>query len=401
MNRKQLTIIIVAGILLGALGLVMYQKKQGSWTQSARPRERLVPGFPLNDVALVTVKQGTNELNLVKKDDQWLVKERADFPANFGDITDLLRKLWEMKGGQPVQLNQSQLPRLELLPPNSPTNAATLVEFKGKDGKSLCSLLLGKKHMKKSAGGGPDDMMGGGGAYPDGRYVMVGADLSTVCLVSETFANLEPKADAWLDKDFVKVEKTKSVALVSPTATNSWSMARETESADWKLANATPAEQLDTVKASSAATAMASPSINDVVPLDTKPEVTGLDKATTATLETFDGFTYTFKFGNKTADDNGYYVSVNVAANLPKERTPGKDEKKEDKDKLDKEFKDSQKKLEEKLAKEKKLAGWNYTVSKWSVESLLKPRAEMLAAKKEEEKKPDAKPEEKPAEEKK
>jgi hypothetical protein len=67
-----------------------------------------------------------------------------------------------------------------------------------------------------------------------------------------------------------------------------------------------------------------------------------------------------------------------------KERTPGKDEKPEDKEKLDKEFKEQQKKLEEKLAQEKGLAKWTYLVSSWTVDSLLKDRAQLLVDKKEE-----------------
>ncbi len=46
---------------------------------------------------------------------------------------------------------------------------------------------------------------------------------------------------------------------------------------------------------------------------------------------------------------------VAVTAQIPKERTPGKDEKPEDKAKLDKEFKEKQKKLEDKLSQGAKL----------------------------------------------
>lgn len=379
MNRKQLIMIIVAGVVLGAVGLMMYNKEQGSWSQTARPRERLVPNFPLNDVTQITIKQAAAEVNLVKKDDQWTLKERADFAANYSDITEFLRKLWEMKGGQPVKVTKAQLERLELI--SAGVNPATQVICKDKSGKVLSTLWLGKKHMRKSAEGPM-----GGGEWPDGRYVMVGDELASVCLLSEAFSNMEPKAEQWLQKDLFKVEKVKSVALVSPQATNSWKMTRETEAGEWKLADAQKDEQLDSVKASSAASAMASASLTDVVAADAKADVTGLDQATVATIETFDGFTYTLKFGKKTSDDNNYHVGFAVAASLSKERTPGKDEKKEDKDKLDKEFSENLKKLDEKLQKEKQFEKWNYLISKWTAESLFKPRHEMLAAKKDEKK---------------
>ena len=63
----------------------------------------------------------------------------------------------------------------------------------------------------------------------------------------------------------------------------------------------------------------------------------------------------------------------------------------EDKARLDKEFKETQKKVEDKLSQEKSYEKWVYLVSNWTVDSLLKERAQLLVEKKEEPKK-DAKP---------
>jgi hypothetical protein len=82
-------------------------------------------------------------------------------------------------------------------------------------------------------------------------------------------------------------------------------------------------------------------------------------------------------------------MALTVSANLPKARTPGKDEKPDDKTKLDKEFKDKQQKLEEKLAQEKPYEKWVYLVSSWTLEPVLKERSQLLAEKKEEPKKED------------
>jgi len=108
------------------------------------------------------------------------------------------------------------------------------------------------------------------------------------------------------------------------------------------------------------------------------------------TLDTFESFTYLLKVGQKTNDN--YPLLVAVSAQLPKERAPGKDEKPEDKDKLDKQFKEQQKKLEEKLTQEQAFGKWTYLVSSWTLDPLLKNRTQLLVEKKEEPKK-----EEKPA----
>jgi hypothetical protein len=57
-----------------------------------------------------------------------------------------------------------------------------------------------------------------------------------------------------------------------------------------------------------------------------------------------------------------------------------KDEKPEDKKKNDEAFAADKKRLEEKLANEKKSEGWVYEVTEYTVSSLLKKRAEILAA---------------------
>ena len=103
----------------------------------------------------------------------------------------------------------------------------------------------------------------------------------------------------------------------------------------------------------------------------------------TATLETFDNFVYTVRVGNKTTNEDNYPLNVSLAANIVTERAPGKDEKKEDKEKLDKEFKDKVQKIEDKLKQEKGYDKWTYLVSKWTIDPLLKERKEFLVEKKE------------------
>jgi len=243
----------------------------------------------------------------------------------------------------------------------------------------------------RSGGGDP---MGGGG-WPNGRWIYLPDKPGTAYLVSEAFGEIEPKPDRWLAKDFFKVEKIRSVAVTFPQATNSWKFTRETETGEWKLTDARPEEQLDTAKTSSLSYAMSSPSFADIA-TGAPAEQTGLDKPTTIALETFDDFNYTLSVGAKTNDN--YYFSVAVAATLPNERAPGKDEKPEDKERLDKEFKEKRQKLEEKLTQEKKFGKWTYVVSSWTVDSLLKERSHFMAEKKDEAKPDDAKPEgEKPA----
>ena len=389
MNRKQFLILLVLVVVLGVAGLVVYQRNQTSWQGSGRQgaASKLLGDLPVNDVATILIKGGTNELDLLRKDNLWRVKQRDDYPANFSEISSFLLKAADLKAAQTEEIGPSQLGRYKLLPPGPGTNTAVLVELRDQGGKVIKSLLLGKTHMRK-AESRPSPMgdMGESEGWPDGRYVMVGTAAKTVAVVSDPLSNLEAKPESWLNKDFFKIEKIRSIAVAYPAVTNSWKVSRDTETAtDWKLAEAKPDEKLDSSKTSSFSYALNSPSFNDVLPADTKPEQTGLDKPTVVTIDTFDNFTYTIKLGQKTNDNLPLVVAV--AAQIPKERTPGKDEKPEDKTRLDKEFKDNQKKVEDKLTREQSYSKRVYLVSNWTVDSLLKDRSQLLVEKKEEPKK--------------
>jgi hypothetical protein len=268
-----------------------------------------------------------------------------------------------------------------LEPGKTGTNGGTLVEFKTDAGKAVASLLLGKKSMKK---GDPASPFGGEG-YPSGRFVLVPGSSTQIALISDALSEIEGKPDRWLNKDFFKVEKIKSVAVTHPAATNSWKLYREIENGELKLADPQGEEKLDTGKSSSAGSALSYPSFTDVVSPQAKPEETGLDQPITAKIDTFDGFTYTVKIGKKAAEDN-YPFALSVTADFAKERVPGADEKPEDKEKLDKEFKEKLTKLEEKLKAEKAYEKWTYLVSKWTIDALLKERKDLLVEKKDEKK---------------
>lgn len=396
MNRKQLLTLLVLVAVLGGAGLLLFKKQTASWQggETAAGR-KLLPDLAVNDIAHVRIQQGTNELNLVKQDNLWRVRERAHYPASFAQVSEFLLKARDLKVVQTEQVGDSQLGRLELLPPGPGTNTATLVELRDQHDKIVNGLLLGKKQMRSAPQRSPMDEFGDAG-WPVGRFVMLAGTSGSVAVISDPLSHLEPKPDQWLNKDFFKVEKPKSVSLTFTEATNSWTLTRDAESAEWKLANAGTEEQLDNSKAAGATGGLGMPSFNDVLPADTTPANAGLDQPTVATIQTFDDFTYTLTIGAK-ADDS-YPMTVSVSANLPKERAPGPDEQAGDKEKLDKEFKDKTAKLAEKLAQEKKLEGWIYRVSTWTFDSLLKNRAELMVEKTEEPKADDDAEDEHPTE---
>ncbi|MDA1278192.1 MAG: DUF4340 domain-containing protein [Verrucomicrobia bacterium] len=383
MNRKQLNILVGLVLVVGGLGLILYNKQASSWSAGdSAVGGKLMPDLPINDVAQIAITQGITNLNLFKKEDLWRVQERWDYPANFANIGELLRKLWELETVQSVTVGPSQLGRLELLPPNQGAGSGIRVDLKDKAGKTVRSILLGKKYLRESEDSSP---MGGGG-YPVGRYVMVESTDSTakpsVWVISDPLSQAEAKPEGWLNKDFFKVEKVRSVSVTSAESTNSWKVFREKEGGDLILGDVQEGEEFDKSKASGVGYLLSSPSFNDIVAPEKNSAETGMDNPLIAEIETFDNFIYTIKVGRPTDEDN-YHMNVSVKADIATERTPAEDEKPEDKERLDKEFNENRDKLIEKLKKEQSIEKWNYLVSKWTIDALLKERKDFFAEKKE------------------
>jgi len=375
MKTQQLAILVAVGLALGGAGLYVRNQQSAGYRQSsAQLGGALLQGVDASTLTGLRITQGTNQLNILKSGNDWTVKERGGYAANFGTIQDLVRKLVDLKATQPIQVGPSRLPILELVAPDK--GPGVLVELLGADGKASRSVLLGKKHTK----GGQDDGGGGlggmGGAWPIGRYVMVDNKIETVTLVNEPLANAEPKPDQWLEKEWFKVEQPVSVTITHPEATNSFSLTRTNEFSEWTLVGATAEEKVDTAKTGVFSSLLSSPSFDDVI-VDAQPAALGLDQPVQAKIRTSSGWNYTVKIG-KAQEGDHYPVQFTTEAQLLTQRNPAKDEKKEETEKFNKDFAEKLKKQQEKLAAEQSRGRWTYLVSKWTIDSLLKKRSELM-----------------------
>jgi len=352
MSTKQLGILLALALVLGAAVKFWRSQNSAGWSGSGRSAgQELLGTFQVNDVAQVVISRGADKVTLVKTPDRWVVKERGDFAADFTGLKSLLLKLQGLKIVQSDDIGASQLARLQLAGPDAGANAATVLELRDAAGKPMKSLLLGKKHMQKAAAENPD-------GWPDGRYVMTDAAAGKVLLVADGLAEVEPAAANWVGKDFVKVDRAVALAATFPVATNSWSLTRTNETADWQLANATAAEKLDSSKLGDLASPLSNLSLADV-----QTSAAGMGQPVELTAKTADGFAYDFKVGTKTNDN--YPVSFSLSAVLPA-TTNGLAAGVT----LDS--------LKQKLAAESALTNWSYLVPAWTLDPVLKGRSEWL-----------------------
>ena len=58
MNRKQLTLLVVLGVLLGGLGYLAWKKQQQPYAEStAHMGDKVLPDLPINDIEQIVITQ--------------------------------------------------------------------------------------------------------------------------------------------------------------------------------------------------------------------------------------------------------------------------------------------------------------------------------------------------------
>lgn len=378
MNRRQFFILLIALAVLGGAGLALVWQDIAAYRASgAKIGAKLLPGLKIADIAEVRLQDAKRQVTLARKEKAWVVQERGGYPASFQEISDLMIKLVELKVTQSEQVGASLLPRVELAEPGKGEGSGTLVEFKDGAGKLLAGLIVGKKVLKKDP---LNPLPAAKDGVPAGRYVRVAGGKDTVVVVSDPLNAVEANPGRWLNKDFFKAERIRTLSVGPESGAPRWKIARSEEWGQWRLAGG---GNLDASAAVGAVNKLGSLVFNDVA-AGPKAEVT--EKPLVAVAETFDNLVYTVKLAKKAKSDD-YLVSFTVAGEPPASRVPEKGEKPEDKERRDKDFAETRKRLAERITAEQALAKWTYIVAKSEVEPLLKNRGDMLARKREDRRK--------------
>lgn len=375
--KKILILLIILGGLIGTA--VFYQKQQQSSMNTAgntgvKMRERLLPEINLTEVKKIRLKDANSEVTLSISADgkSATVKERSDYPASVDRITTALRELYQQRIASKQTVRKGAWADIEVQPPGEGnTGIGTQVELMAEGDKVIKSLILGKQ--LNVVGGRSNTQFDAGNQ----RFVRMPEDGDTIWVISNTFFSLEPKPEVWLDKAFIDVQKIKEISASFPDSQENWKIARNNESdTQFTLVDAKPGEALDAPKLP-VQSLLSAPVFNDVLPKDQADAA--LKDAIKVKILTFDGFTYDVVTAKQSKDGTDrYYMKVDVLADIPKARAPVKDEKEEDKKKADEAFATTKKNLEDKLAKEKKFAGWVFEVSEYTVNNLFKKRSEVV-----------------------
>lgn len=363
MNRRIVAILVVLGLVMAGAALVV-QQRESATTPSGQLGQPLLKNLKAADVAAISIREPKATLTLERKGERWTIAEKNGFAAGLDKVTELVIKAIGLRVGQSEPLGEKDRVRLELAEPGK-DGAGTLMEYRGADGKPLAQLLVGKKYFKRE----PENPARAPG---DGRFVLLPEDPKNVYTISDPLTLATAQTTTWISKEGVSVERVKSLQVTLADG-EAWKIERASDSPDWKLAGAKPAEKLDTSKANAASYSLSGLSIEDIA-ASAKPEDNGLDKPAVVTATTFDGLTYTLRIG-KLADEK-YPLQVQIEGALAKSDKPD-----------DKSAGKNAGKNPARLERERALKDYVLLVQKSKLADTLKKRSELLEQKKEDGKK--------------
>jgi hypothetical protein len=366
MKKNHLLLLLAVAAVAGLAGIYFQVSQSAKWSDSKTDRT-IFQKLPVNDITQIQIRSTPASVTLEKKEDEWRVAERDDYPADFAKIRDLIKRLWELKAGQEMQAGPSQFGRLKLNAPGQGTESGIAIDLTGPKKDLIASLIIGKSVDRSNANDAP---------ATTGRFVYNPAVKDRVYLVSESFLSLDPVSiGSWLDKAFISPGEVKEIDQAAWSNNPGWKVARKDSKDEWQLEDPEPGENLD--KSFSQSLSSFAPTFVDVRPPAFSPEETGLKDPFRISLKTFDGFTYNFLLG-KEGPEKTRYLQLRITADLPSARVADPNEKAENKKKNDEEFDKRNAGLKERLEEEQKLEKWVYLVPDWNLEQLLKRRNEIV-----------------------
>jgi hypothetical protein len=337
-NARLALILVVLLALLGGAALVFYYQDRGRQAGNVGTLgQPVLKDLKAAEIAAIRIVEPKAALSVQRKGERWVIAERADFPADAGKVREFVLQALSLKIGQSEPVGEKDRARLNL------DASGTQVEFADAEGKTLATLIVGRKYFKRDVED-PDK------ARADGRFVALPGEPATVYLVSDPLAQASARSAQWIDRSSFRVEKVKTLELRYPDG-GGWRIERDGDNAEWRLAGARAGEKLDVSRANAASYSLSLLELADVAAPQAKQNeaMTGLDKPTSIEATTLDGLAYSIKVGKPEGDN--LYVSFTSSG-----------KRKEDTD----------------AERRKLLSAYVLLVPKSKLEDTLKRRAELL-----------------------
>ncbi|MDO9542345.1 MAG: DUF4340 domain-containing protein [Kiritimatiellia bacterium] len=402
MKLKTLIILVAIAVLFGALAYYSSQKKK-PFSMPSVIGNKVLPNLAINRVSKLVITSKDGVATIAKSKEKWVVVSCFNYPANFDKVADTVRELSELKIGQTVNVNSSQLDVFNLISPvlaprsviarragesarlgeasgedrAKPGPTGTLVELCDEKDGLLTSLLIGKSFMRPGAGRSTEMM--NFGSYPDGQYVQ-NFD-GKVYLVSKTLDRLTEPVKTWLADDFINVSPTniKEIAVSGPDRVPiELILAKESKSL---ILNGLRPEEgnLDSSKVNQITGALTRLGFDDVADPALPLKETGLDRPIVFRAATKDGLIYEIRLGNTLTNDSfDRYLAVSVTNEPSADQFPPEKAKQETDQKEDRTIAEYKNVSEQAAELNAKFGPWIYIVKSYRAEPMLLARDDLI-----------------------
>lgn len=418
MKNIPLTVFFVLVIITGSIAAYMLWNVPQRFTpQNELIGENLVDVFSTTQVEEIRIADEDSEVILSKDNGNWVVDNRQDYPVDeVAEINELVESILLLRVGLEIPAEPQHYAEMGLLAPAEEEKAEAYLEKRREEGEDNPEDPRGLRITMKGAGDKTfaDLVLGEEfGNTPGERYRgMVLRSLAGNEGVWKVLGTLnrrtgeaasggevrrgeisEPKA--WLEYDFLEVEKIQSISLSAPNDDEfeAWTVSRDTENGDFTLPDLDEDMEMDTSATNGFKKLFSKMRFEDVLEPTEAEKRQNAEGARNAVIKTFEGFTYTLNFApleteeaNEDEDSppppsSNYVGTIQVEGTFSETREKGADETPENAKALDETHSAKLELLKSKLEKAKSYEGTTYEFAQFVISSLNKTRDELVKEK--------------------
>lgn len=263
MSKRNL---FIAAIILIALAAIT------QWVTSPENKKTdnlidisLVPKDLVGAFDEVVIENNEAQIHLLVKNDQWIIKEQEEFPADDKELLKLIDNITSYKISSLVTKDPERLAHFNLKYKSengSKESLGTALTLKEK-GKEVHKILVGKKRESQPSKTDPYPQ-------PGGTYIRVG-DTPSVYLIKENLT-VETNAEEWIQKRLFGFEKEQIKSIKYEQQNTRFLLEREDKGKELIIANLGKNEKISDYERSSLLTDLTDFKIDQIVMKSKQPE---------------------------------------------------------------------------------------------------------------------------------
>lgn len=301
MSRKTLAILFVVFAVLCALSVWLNLRTKPITPQGPFPGDNLLAGLDLNRVTAFAVFTAGQTTRVVRKEQGWVVASRYDYPADFKRIVEQLRSLADVKVGQVVRADPSDLAEFGLGP-----DQATVIQLYDSMGNTQATVRIGNPREGSREG----RIVG----LPEGLYVQV--DTGPVLIVDMPLGVSYGWTDNWMQREALNVPAD-SIQRVEVKKQDESYVVNVTQPGTYELVGIASNETLEAFTVSRLVRALSPLTIMDIADPSEMTNDLGFVDGVETIYTCKQGEEYRVQVGNQRIQGGGRYVRIRASYQRP------------------------------------------------------------------------------------